>query len=127
MKTLTTGLNIFQRTFLRKMATTSNSKPFTVVVEGNIGSGKTTFIKSFEKYQDKVEICSEPVEKWRNMHGHNLLEKMYQDPKRWSLLFQTYVQLTMVQEHNKPNKRPIRIMERSLLRLEIKHFSKLFF
>ena len=41
---------------------------------------------------------------------------MYRDPQRWSLLFQTYVQLTMVQAHTRPTAKPIRIMERSLLR-----------
>ena len=78
-----------------------NSRPFTVVVEGNIGSGKTTFLQHFNKFNEDVEILAEPVDKWRNANGHNLLQMMYQDPHRWSLAFQTYVQLTMVQNHTK--------------------------
>lgn len=50
----------------------NKSKPFTVVVEGNIGSGKTTFLNHFNKFHD-VEVLQEPVEKWRNVQGHNLL------------------------------------------------------
>ena len=56
--------------------------------------------------------------------GHNLLQKLYEDPKRYSFLFQTYIQLTMLQEHNKPSVAPIKIMERSLLRRD--SFLKLF-
>ena len=48
--------------------------------------------------------------------GTNLLKLMYEDPKRWSLMFQTYVQLTMIQHHTKSSIKPIRVMERSLLR-----------
>lgn len=48
------------------------SKPFTVVVEGNIGSGKTTFITHFNKFNN-VALFSEPIDMWRDCNGHNLL------------------------------------------------------
>lgn len=48
------------------------SRPFNVIVEGNIGSGKTTFLQYFKKY-DNVCVVSEPIEMWRNCNGHNLL------------------------------------------------------
>ena len=74
-------------------------RPFTVVVEGNIGSGKTTFLEHFVK-KEVVEVVTEPVEEWRNVNGrHNLLQLMYEDPSRWSHLFQSYVQLTMTKNH----------------------------
>jgi deoxyadenosine/deoxycytidine kinase len=56
------------------------------------------------------------VEMWRNCQGHNLLKLMYDDPKRHSFTFQSYVQLTMVKLHNQPTDKPIRMMERSLFR-----------
>ena len=59
-----------------------------------------------------------------SFQGHNLLQKLYEDPKRWAFLFQTYIQLTMLQEHNKPCSAPVKIMERSLLRRDA--FLKLF-
>uniref|UniRef100_V5GNU9 Putative mitochondrial thymidine kinase 2/deoxyguanosine kinase n=1 Tax=Ixodes ricinus TaxID=34613 RepID=V5GNU9_IXORI len=39
---------------------------------------------------------------------------MYREPKRWSLAFQTYVQLTMLQLHLAPVQSAVRLMERSL-------------
>lgn len=48
------------------------SKPFTVAVEGNIGSGKTTFITHFNKFSN-VALFSEPIDMWRDCNGHNLL------------------------------------------------------
>ena len=44
---------------------------------------------------------------------------MYEDPARYSLLFQTYVQLTMLERHNQPCDKDAKIMERSLLRIDI--------
>lgn len=50
--------------------------PFTVFIEGNIGAGKTTFLNHFKKYDD-VCLYTEPVEKWRNVQGFNLLVSAY--------------------------------------------------
>jgi len=91
-----------------------NTRPFTVVVEGNIGSGKTTFLEHFKKFSEEVEILAEPVEKWRNAKGHNLLQMMYENPSRWSLTFQTYVQLTMLQNHTMDTSKNVKLMERSI-------------
>ena len=57
-------------------------KPFTVIVEGNIGCGKTTFLEHFSRFEKRVEVLTEPVDRWRNANGHNLLELMYKDPER---------------------------------------------
>lgn len=88
-------------------------KPFTIVVEGNIGSGKTTFLNRFKKY-DNVCILSEPVELWRNCNNHNLLENVYKDTSRWGFTFQSYVQLTMLNHHVLATPHPIKFMERSI-------------
>jgi hypothetical protein len=50
-------------------------QPFTVFVEGNIGSGKTTFLNHFARAD--VDLLSEPVEMWRNVGGHNLLVSIF--------------------------------------------------
>ena len=42
-------------------------------VEGNIGCGKSTLLKYFEKYSNKVQTIREPIDKWTNLQGHNLL------------------------------------------------------
>lgn len=86
---------------------------FTVSIEGNIGSGKSTLLNHFSKFTD-VQILHEPVEKWRDIRGHNLLDLMYKDPCRWSHTFQTYVQMTMLELHLKPCTVPVKLIERSL-------------
>jgi deoxyadenosine/deoxycytidine kinase len=88
------------------------TRPFTVLVEGNIGAGKSLFLNRFKNIPH-VQILQEPVEKWRNVNGNNLLHLMYQDPCRWSLAFQTYVQLTMLENHCE-SVYPIKLMERSI-------------
>jgi len=90
----------------------NRSRPFTIFVEGNIGSGKTTFMNYFANAD--VHILSEPVEMWRNVEGHNLFELMYGNPSRWALTFQTYVQLTMVDMHTRASTHPVKMMERSI-------------
>lgn len=49
-----------------------SNRTITVCVEGNIGSGKTTLLKHFAKFSE-VETIVEPVEKWRDVGGYNLL------------------------------------------------------
>ncbi|KAJ8777915.1 hypothetical protein J1605_014020 [Eschrichtius robustus] len=39
---------------------------------------------------------------------------MYQDACRWGLTLQTYVQLTMLDQHTRPQTLPVRLMERSI-------------
>lgn len=56
----------------------------------------------------------EPVDKWCDLKGHNLMGHMYQDTSRWSYVFQSYVQLTMVQSHTRPAVAPVKLMERSI-------------
>ncbi|XP_043351253.1 thymidine kinase 2, mitochondrial isoform X4 [Dermochelys coriacea] len=47
-------------------------KKTVICVEGNIASGKTTCLDYFAK-TTSIEVLTEPVPKWRNVHGHNLL------------------------------------------------------
>lgn len=89
----------------------------TICVEGNIGCGKTTILNFFKQHYEnqndglnKPKIVMEPVEKWKNLEGENLLQYFYDNAKEHSLAFQTYAQLTMIKQHtSKP-----RLMERSI-------------
>jgi len=90
------------------------TRPFTVVVEGNIGCGKTTFLDHFSKFSDRVEVLTEPVDRWRDVNGHNLLQLMYENPSRWALPFQSYVQLTMLENHVLNTGKPVKLIERSI-------------
>ena len=91
----------------------SGKRPFTVLVEGNIGSGKTTFLEHFSQFKE-VEVLKEPVERWRDMNGHNLLHLMYENPSRWAMLFQSYVQLSLLKHHLWTTDKTFKLMERSL-------------
>jgi len=39
------------------------------------------------------------VDKWEHLNGTDLLRLIYQDPRRWALTQQSYVQMTMLEEH----------------------------
>lgn len=93
-------------------AVTGKQTQFTVLVEGNIGSGKTTFLNNFAN--DDALILSEPVERWRNVQGHNLFGLMYNNPSRWAHTFQSYVQLTMMDFHMERSNHRLKLMERSI-------------
>ena len=57
-----------------------------IVIDGNIGSGKTTQLNLLEKKGFKVQ--REPIEKWP-------LDLYYSDPKRWGFLFQMLILQTL--------------------------------
>lgn len=75
-----------------------NNSPFIVSIEGNIGAGKSTMLQFFKKYSE-VELIPEPVSQWCNLNGHNLLGKLYEDPKRWEInvSYNCYDNLVIVQ------------------------------
>lgn len=68
---------------------------------GSIGSGKTTLLNYLQKkFPNRINIYCEPVSRWRNVNGVNLFDLMYKDPKRYGFIFQSYVQLTMLEMHD---------------------------
>lgn len=79
--------------------TNNNLKNF-ISIEGNIGSGKSTFIRKLSE-SINAEIVFEPVERWQDINGHNILNEFYKDMKRWAYSFQSYVFLTRIQEVEK--------------------------
>ncbi|CAJ1066537.1 thymidine kinase 2%2C mitochondrial isoform X1 [Xyrichtys novacula] len=99
--------------FIGKLERNGEAKKSVICIEGNIASGKTTCLKYFSDTSN-IEVLTEPVSKWRNVHGHNPLALMYQDPERWGLTLQTYVQLTMLDRHLSAISAPVRMMERSI-------------
>ncbi|CAK1596557.1 unnamed protein product [Parnassius mnemosyne] len=93
-----------------------NKRPFRVSIEGNIGSGKSTCIKYFDKYHN-VEKHAEPIQEWRNVSGHNLLGLLYSDMNEWSFAFQHYVHLSRLKIQTSPPSNPditVKMFERSV-------------
>jgi deoxyadenosine/deoxycytidine kinase len=86
---------------------------FTILVEGNIASGKTSFLKVFEEVQN-FEVLHEPLNKWQNVNGQDLLKFYYENTEKYGFIFQNYVLLTQFEQFKNLNKR-FRIIERSPL------------
>ena len=89
----------------------------TLIVEGNIGAGKSTFLKVL-KDKLKVDIIFEPTDKWQNADGGNLLDLFYKDTKRWAYTFQSYAFVTraqsLLQQQTKASGNNIQVLERSV-------------
>jgi len=84
---------------------TRNKRQLVISIDGNISSGKSTLVSHLSDFipqlNYQVESVPEPLEKWCNMKGHNLLDLFYQDPKRNNFIFQHYVQLTRLMDLRK--------------------------
>jgi deoxyadenosine/deoxycytidine kinase len=74
------------------------------VVEGNIGAGKSTFLRLI-KQELGIDVVYEPTNKWQRAgQKENLLDLFYKDTKRWAYTFQSYAFITRIQaqmEHEK--------------------------
>ena len=61
-------------------------------VEGNIGTGKSTFLSLIQKYYPQHQVIYEPVDIWTSLadkDGVNILQYFYDDPKRYAYAFQS--------------------------------------
>ena len=106
------------------------NKPLIVSIEGNIGSGKSTFINKLEKYiqendTDKnIFFLSEPVDEWLNIKDENdehILSKFYNNQEKYSFTFQMMAYISRLNklkeaiDNLKKSDNPIIITERSLM------------
>jgi deoxyadenosine/deoxycytidine kinase len=105
------------------------SKPFIISIEGNIGTGKSTFLENLEskiyanQQQSKsILFLKEPVDIWESIkdeNGHTILEKFYKDQRRYAFTFQVmaYIsRLSLLKRAIKENPEcKVIIIERSLI------------
>jgi len=95
-----------------------HTKPYTILVEGTVGCGKSTLVNILTPLHSLMAV-PEPVEQWTNINGTDMLDLMFQDPPRWMGTFQMESTLTRIKDAvRKPmvKGRPalVRVMERSL-------------
>ena len=94
-----------------------NQKSTVLVVEGNIGAGKSTFLRLIKDYLN-VNVIFEPHQQWQSVGGtQNLLELFYTDTPRWAYTFQTYAFITRIMEQEAQmlaNPEAIHLSERSV-------------
>lgn len=97
------------------METTSTNKKW-FIVEGNIGSGKTTLVNIL-KNNENFEVIEEPVKLWLELKGDdnkNILQEFYEDPHRYAYIFQTMVFKTRLNSIDHPQEKDVRFSERSI-------------
>ncbi|MGB9299138.1 MAG: deoxynucleoside kinase [Anaerolineae bacterium] len=58
-----------------------------ILLEGNIGAGKSTLGRTL-KASGLFDFIEEPVEAWQEGFAANLLDAFYSDMKRWAFTFQ---------------------------------------
>ncbi|MBD3231450.1 hypothetical protein GF322_02190 [Candidatus Dependentiae bacterium] len=86
------------------------------ILEGNIGVGKSTFLKLIQTNLPEIQILTEPKDNWVNqIYGQSLLENFYKAPKRWAYTLETLAMICRSRDHlrEQSNSNKI-IMERSI-------------
>ena len=74
--------------------------PKIIFVEGNIGSGKSTFLDMVSKHVEGAKVVYEPLDVWKaytDENGKNILHHFYEDQKRYAYTFQTIAFLSRVE------------------------------
>tara|TARA_A100001015_G_scaffold321594_1_gene453265 strand:- start:3171 stop:4274 length:1104 start_codon:yes stop_codon:yes gene_type:complete len=80
--------------------TTNTQQIFTI--EGNIGSGKSTFVKQLKDYykdNNNIYFLEEPVEEWneiKDKDNKNMIEKYYENQNRYAFTFQMMAYITRI-------------------------------
>ena len=70
------------------------SQPIIISIEGNIGAGKSTILEELNARMGEssyIKFVKEPVDIWetvRDEDGKTILEKFYEDPKKYAFQFQ---------------------------------------
>lgn len=72
-------------------------------VEGNIGTGKSTFLQMIEKLYgtDRFQVIYEPVDVWtsfKDKSGKNILQYFYENPSRFAYTFQNTAFISRVEK-----------------------------
>ncbi|CDK30843.1 deoxynucleoside kinase [Candidatus Babela massiliensis] len=87
------------------------------IIEGNIGAGKTTFLRLISQILPEINPCFEP-KTWRNeVVGESLLNNFYQNPKRWAYTMEIFAMTSRAVESIKEQSKTtykIKISERSI-------------
>tara|TARA_B110000858_G_C17806277_1_gene478149 strand:- start:659 stop:1318 length:660 start_codon:yes stop_codon:yes gene_type:complete len=94
--------------------------PLIISVEGNIGSGKSTFVSFLQKTMKNVVFLQEPVAEWdtiRDKDNETILSKFYGDQAKYSFAFQmmAYIsRLALLKKTVEQNPDAVIITERCL-------------
>ena len=86
------------------------------IVEVNIGTGKTTFLKTLQHSLSNVVVTLEAVDYWQNQStGQSILQNFYESPHRWAYTMETLALKVRIPEHIKQQESLLpNIVERSI-------------
>lgn len=87
------------------------------IIEGNIGAGKSTFLKLAQQKLTNINVAFEPLQDWQNTQGELcLLSKFFQNPQRWSYTFELLTLMSRVRDQleQQSQKNNIQLNERSI-------------
>lgn len=87
------------------------------ILEGNIGAGKSTFLKMIAQHVPQVSVGLEPLNNWHTeLSGQSLLKNFYENPHRWAYTLETLAMMSRIKEHQLEQQHPCnwRIVERSI-------------
>ena len=90
-----------------------------VAIEGNIGAGKSFLVEKMRDLLKKHSPCiviPEPVNQWTSFGTQktNILQKMYDEPNLYSMIFQMVASITKVEELVEKDIEGVKLVERSL-------------
>jgi deoxyadenosine/deoxycytidine kinase len=90
--------NDIEKPPLEQLTCNDIEKPTRIIsLDGNIGVGKTTLLKTIQERFPQIVVVEEPVDVWttlKDAEGKNLLELFYGDKRRWAFSFQQAAMLS---------------------------------
>lgn len=86
------------------------------IVEGNIGTGKTTFLQTLQQTLPNIIVTLEAVDYWQNAsNGQSILQNFYESPQRWAYTMETLALKVRIPEHIKQQESLLpNVVERSI-------------
>lgn len=87
------------------------------ILEGNMGAGKSTFLRLLAEQLPALKAITEPVTNWQgSMYGQSILTNFYENTERWAYTFEALTMMCRVQDHlsEQENLDELKVIERSI-------------
>jgi len=81
----------------------------------NIGTGKSTFLRTLQHSLPNILVTLEAVDYWQNQStGQSILQNFYESPQRWAYTMETLALKVRIPEHIKQQESSLpNVVERS--------------